>query len=234
MKVLIIDDNQVQSEELATLLDSFFKKYSFKYEVTIHSDLAYLLENAFTYDLIFLDIEVNGKNGIDAAINLRRLNKDVKLIFVSNFHQYLEAGYKAHADRYFLKPLNKLEFYLEMEDVLKSYFISDKFIFDRNVSYEKIYVHDILYIEVLQRKTILHLLNKRPLSSTHTLLWWETELEDAYFTKIHKSYLVNIQNIDSYKNNEILLVNNKSLCISRTYKNQFQLDMLIFSNSMIV
>ena len=72
-------------------------------------------------DLLFLDMEINEENGIDIGLELQELKHDCRIIITTSYSKYAIDGYKIHADRYFIKPINQLEFNLEMEAIIKKY-----------------------------------------------------------------------------------------------------------------
>lgn len=233
MNILIVEDNEKQMQALELLIKEFFNENNLDYQIHIYDHILDIEEMANGCDIIFLDIEVNGENGIDAALKLRKNNKDIKLIFVSNHKKYLVDGYKAHADRYFLKPINKTEFNVEMKDVLNSYILNNMFIKDDKISKSRVHIREILFIEVLQRKTILHMINKSPLELLYPLSWWQEKLKDAYFSQTHRSFLVNMQNVTSYNSTAVNLINSKNIPLSRTYRMEFEKNYQFYLNVLL-
>ena len=72
------------------------------------------------YDIIFLDIELEDKNGIEIGHEIRKKYPDLIIIIISRHPQYLIEGYRIDAKRYLLKPIDKKLFDIEMESILKS------------------------------------------------------------------------------------------------------------------
>ena len=165
MKILIFEDNEKELGTLLNYIESFCLSKNIIYTVDIYTNSKDFIENIYTYDLIFLDIEVQNENGIDIGIKIREYNDDAKIIFVTNYSKYLIDGYKAHADRYFLKPLNQEEFNIELENVLEDYIQKYSGFFDKKILKTKIYFNEILYIEFKDRKTYrAYLVNLRHIS----------------------------------------------------------------------
>lgn len=235
MRILITEDNLSQRNCLISLINDFFEKYNITFSITCadkSDEIHNLILNISNYDLVFLDIEFNELNGIDIAMEIRRKTKDIKIIFTSNFDKYLIDGYKAHADRYFLKPIKKNIFEIEMLDIIQNYILNNKYIVHENFSPHKIYLKDILYIEKLQRKSIVYLTNNQVIQSSHTLKWWIEFLNDKRFVQCHRSFFVNMQNIKTYNKKEIYLTNNTNIPLSKFYYNSLNEEFSLYLNSL--
>lgn len=222
MKVLILDDNSIDIKNLEKNLNIYSKKYKINMQIDTCEKETDIIDIVNNYDLIFIDIELESLNGIDIAIDIRKCNTDIKIIFVSKHSKYLERGYKAHADRYFLKPIDQLEFELEMEDIIKDYKYNHMGFYDKKIYCKKIYYKHILYIEFLQRKTYIHLLSGKVIETPLSLKEWLLKLEDYNFCRIHKSFIVNIYNIEEYNKTSIKLKNDEIIPLSRVYYNDFE------------
>ena len=157
MKILIYDDSNEDVENLKNCLDNFMSKKQIVYQVDVCQDSNYFLQEMEQYDLIFLDVELKDENGIELGMQLRNKNIDTRIIITSSYAKYLIDGYKIQADRYFIKPINQEDFDLEMEAVLQRYYQKYAGFEDERISPRKIYYHEIMYIEFLGRKTLLHL-----------------------------------------------------------------------------
>lgn len=222
MKILIFEDNEKELGTLLNYIESFCLSKNIIYTVDIYTNSKDFIENIYTYDLIFLDIEVQNENGIDIGIKIREYNDDAKIIFVTNYSKYLIDGYKAHADRYFLKPLNQEEFNIELENVLEDYIQKYSGFFDKKILKTKIYFNEILYIEFKDRKTFLHFITGKVIETNYPLKYWENKLGDHYFAKPYRAYLVNLRHISGFTKQEVIMENEEYLPISRLFKNEFE------------
>lgn len=221
MKILIVDDDKRDIESLRLLLNDFFKKYNMNHEISIMYTIKDINLLCSGYDIIFLDIEIKDINGIMIAQEIRKVNKHTKIIFVSNYDKYSLEGYKVRADRYFLKPIVASEFNAEMKDILQCYILDHLYIYDTKICNQRIFYRDILYIEIIQRHSYIHVLNGKPIITPYTLKYWEGKLCDAYFGQPHKSFFINLQNVSSFNSNEIKFINDEKIPLSRTFKNSF-------------
>ena len=178
MKVIIYDDSNEEALKLKSALITCFNQLNLESEFSIFND-ANLTLNFEEVDLIFLDIEIGDDNGISLGHKIRENYPDIPIVITTNYKKYALEGYKIKADRYFLKPIDQKELALELKYLLKDYIINSKYFYDEKLSFEKIYFKDVLYVEVDNRKTIVHIKNKRKLESNKTLKEW-MDIFDGY------------------------------------------------------
>lgn len=175
-------------------------------------------------DLIFLDINMPEISGIAFA---KSINKNIKIIFTTAYRDYAVEGFNLQAVDYLLKPIS----FERMLQAINRYFeVSTQqvetqpqpaetkdFIFvrsDRRML--KITFKDIIYIESLSDYLKIHL-KDQSIITRETISAIEAKLPQKDFLRIHRSYIVNLANIESFTNEE-MIVNGKALTISRSYK----------------
>lgn len=196
LKILIVENNKEDLKECLKVLACYQKEMKIDMKCDVENDYTKVLEKADQYDIVFFDIELNNNvNGIDLAVQIRHRNKQLCIIFMSNFNKYLIDGYKAQANLYLLKPIQQSEFKKEMNRIVKEYHYHHLGIVDLRFSQTKIYFKDILYIEVLARKLIIHFINGKEVSCYDTLAKWKEILKDCPFSQPHRSFLVNMEHI---------------------------------------
>lgn len=157
-------------------------------------------------DLIFLDIEIPGLSGIDFS---KLVKNGPKIIFTTAYDKYAIEGYKVEALDYLLKPISYEEF-LEAAYKGKEYVqlirtatgkqnVHRTYLFVRS-DYKliKLEFDDILFIEGLKDYVKFHLKSsKRPILSLINLKAIQEELPEKSFMRVHRSYIVNLNNIQS-------------------------------------
>lgn len=166
-------------------------------------------------------MEIDEENGIDIGLELQEIKHDCRIIITTSYSKYAIDGYKIHADRYFIKPINQLEFNLEMEAVIKKYIKKTIGFYDSKISNHKIFIKDILYIEFVDRKSTIHKLDGNTIITNCSLKYWYDKLNEFGFAYPYKAFLVNFEYISAFKKNEIILINNESIPLSRHYKKEF-------------
>lgn len=233
IKIAICDDNEKDITITNEIVKKFFELSNIDFEIRLFTSARDLLNNAASYQMIFLDIELKDANGIEIAKHINHMNYEYKLFLVSGHTEYLKDGYKVKAERYFTKPIDYNEFKIDMQEVIQDYIRNSSFILDPKVVKQKIYIKDILYVEILARKTYLHTKNKTYITP-YTLSYWKDVLQPYCFSQSHKAFYVNLQNVEDYNHQEIYMNQQQStIPLSRFYRDHFINDYIHFISNNI-
>lgn len=223
MNILIFEDNSADLNDLLKCIEDFFSMIHLEYHVKVCSNSDYIYNHHLKYDLIFLDIQVDKENGIDIACKVRTENRNIAIIFITNYTKYLIEGYRAQANRYFVKPIHQEEFNIEMENVISVFLNEYDGFYDKKISIEKIYYKQVVFIEFFNRKTILHFSSGEQIPTKYSLKDWIKKLEEKSFAQPYKSLLINLTHISGFTKNEIILDTGEYLPISRGFREDFKL-----------
>lgn len=221
MKVLIYDDNIDDIKQLESCIRNFFNKLNEEYTITYCQTQDELFSLINSYDLLFLDIELSNENGIDIGLKLRKMKTDCLIVITTHYMKYAIDGYKIDAERYFIKPINQLEFDIEMTYIIHKYHNNLLGFHDTKLSKNKIYFKDILYFEFYDRKTIIQFINGKTIQTNYPLKHWIQITQNAAFSQPHKSFLVNLNYISAFKKNDIVMLNDDIIPLSRHFKAEF-------------
>lgn len=223
INILICDDNELDRKYLSRLVEDFFESLSLSCKIDCLRDFVNINDCFSAYDIIFLDIELESRNGINLANEIRKYNQDIIIIITSNYQKYLVEGYTIEAKRYFLKPINKEIFNMEMKNVINTQFKQHYGFDDPKISRQSIYYKDICHIEFLGRKTILHCINNNEFIAPYPLKYWIERLTEVGFAQSYKSYLVNLLFVTGFSKDEkdVILINDEMIPLSRKYKKTF-------------
>lgn len=174
-------------------------------------------------DLIFLDINMPGLSGISFA---RSINKDIRIIFTTAYREYAIEGFDLHAVDYLLKPIS-FERLLDAVNNFQQTYTSPlpqkteekeaNFIFvkiDRKM--HKIDFDKILWIESLGDYLKIETTDGTKVTR-ETISNIQAKLPSENFLRIHRSFIIALDKIETYSNEEII-INRRSLPISRSYK----------------
>lgn len=173
--------------------------------------------NGKHYDLIYLDIEMKIKNGIETAVNIREMDQNVLLIYISSYETYMKELFEVDAFRFISKPIDK--------DVFENYFLkayerlyrySYYFEFQYKRELFKVLIGDIVYFESKARKISIVLADGKEEIFNGKLNDVERELNNCkiVFLRIHQSYLISYRFIKSIKKTQVKLLNGSILQIS--------------------
>ena len=223
IEVMIIDDNFNDALHLEKLLSDFLESKNVDFKIKKENIFESNIAVYDGLDFLFLDIDLGEKNGIEFAKKIRDENKDLNIILTSKLSEYLIDGYSVDAKRYFLKPIEKSIFYAEMENVLGNQFNKTRGFIEPSISKNKIYYHDILYVEFVDRWTLIHFTNGMQVQTKFPLKYWVNKLKDYNFCMPYRCYMVNLEYVSgiSYDERDIFLVNNEKIPMSKLYKKTF-------------
>lgn len=231
MKVLVLENNQEDLKECLHLIQNFEKEIQCPIEIVVESNYSKVLKNSDEYDVVFFDIELDDEvNGIELACEVRRKNKDIRIVFMSNFNKYLIAGYQAQANLYLLKPFHQEEFNKSMKIIVEDYIYYNLGIMDTSLSQTKIYYKDIMYFEVLSRKLNIHFINGKVISCYESLMKWQERLKQCPFVQPHRSFLVNMQHIDYFEKDIIVMKDGTQIPLTEHYFSSFREAYICFMN----
>ena len=114
-KIAIVDDEQEERDSLQECFEQFQKENAIKLEIkTYCSGDVFLQQFDASYDLICLDIDMDGTNGIDTAKKIRQKDKEVLIFFVTNMAQMAIRGYEVRALDFIIKPVNYYSFAMKL------------------------------------------------------------------------------------------------------------------------
>lgn len=181
------------------------------------------------YHIMFLDIDMDERSGMDIARRVRELHLDTVIIFVTNYPEFSMEGYEIRAFRYLLKQ--------ELEQKLPNYFRDalaelpryDKVLrFSANAESFNIPYKDILYLESNQR--VIYLYTVKPMQAPDRFYGkledLVAELEGDGFLRIQKSYLVNMAYIKKFNYDRVVLFDGKELSVSQKRYSQMKVQYL--------
>jgi len=175
-------------------------------------------------DLVFLDIQMPKITGIDF---LKNLSNPPLVIFTTAFPEYAIEGYELNVMDYLLKPISferffksvlKVQAYLSLRLRHEVTQVENYFFIKSNQKIEKVLIEDILYVEALSNYVILYTKNKKHIVYM-SFKGMESQLPEGLFIKIHKSYIVAVNAIQTIDNNEVILADH-ILPISKSYRTQ--------------
>ena len=230
-KIAIVDDNKEQASAIELAIAEYGKIAGLSFVVDYYPS-AYALDTRDSeYDLLFLDIQMPGKDGMSYAREIRARNPDVLICFTTSFAQYALKGYEVNAVDYILKPIATAEFITKFPRMLR--FISKnpgKSIMVRTKDgVRKLAFSDIVYVETLGHYLTFHLVGGEALESRGLLKDIENELtlEDG-FARCHSSFLVNLKQVKTIKGNDVEMLDGSILAISPGKRKQFLMGLSKF------
>ena len=218
MQIAICDDERNMAEEIARLVE----KQAPGSGVSIFPDAETLLSHEGKFDILFLDIQMGGVDGMEAAARLRAgypLDKDPPVIvFVTAHEGYMASAFDVGAFHYLLKPLDEAKFAEVFSRALglvryrrrpqKSILLKTP---DRGTV--RLELRDIRYFESNNKTVVAHTLNGPVVCAAKI-----SELAEALgggFFRCHRSYLVNLDMVSGFTRDTVTLADGGTVLMSR-------------------
>ncbi len=150
------------------------------------------------YDIVFLDIEMPGRDGMCIAKELRTKNYTGHIIFLTSHTEFMPDAFKVRAFRFLDKPVKINDLEETLIESEKEIFLDKKLIVTDYGTEELINLSDILYIEARRNKTLIYTIADEILETNNTLKYWILELGTRDFFQVHKSYIVSLRHIKAF------------------------------------
>lgn len=219
MKIAVCDDDSAAREHIVSLI----REQKPGAHIAAFAGGEEMLSVEENFDIIFLDVEMKGVSGIDAARHIRKAQEQTGraksiIIFVTGYDRYVYDAFDVSAFHYLIKPLQREKFaevfrraWREADvakEQEKQYFIVKSAGIQR-----KVYVKDIFYIESANKKVIIH--TKTEVMETYGKMEdWE-QAAGSHFYRCHRCYLVNMEQIISYGTDMIQVANGDKLILAQ-------------------
>lgn len=220
MKIAVCDDEQVFVYKTINFLNSLVADTD-TCDIFPCSSGEELLDkhNSEQFDIIFLDIEMNGINGMNTAREIRKKDKKVIIAFLTNYQEFAAEGYEVNAYRYIVKNQPEYIYEKQFKSIFEEYSQNHKYFeIPSKGIVARIFLRDICFFEILNKNVTVH-----TITGKHEYFGKLSDAEkqlknDLLFIKSHKSYLINIAQIESINKSDIVMKNNEKALLSRNYR----------------
>jgi DNA-binding LytR/AlgR family response regulator len=224
VKVAVIDDEEIQRETMKSLLENvaqmlnsqisvveFSSGEEFLFEILDHVDI----------DILFLDIEMNQVDGLEVAKHVRKVDKDMTIVFVTGFAEYAVEGYEVQALDYLLKPIQLEKIIRVFERHLsKIPIVQQSIMLETPEGITKVALDNIVYIEANKRQCEIHL-EDNSLTVNKRLKEISNEVNED-FIQTHRSYLVNARHMNRLLKTDVECSNGDIVPVSRRLAKEVQ------------
>ena len=223
MNIAIVEDLVQDRERVSSCLNRYMEDLGLTYHLYTYESAEEFVEalNSMTFQIVFMDIYLQGMTGMEAAVCLRRRNRDCKLIFLTVSTEHCLEGFQVNACHYLIKPFSDHDFEEAMErchlqpeyDVPYLEVVCDG-------SNLKLNTESILYIQVQKRNVLIQTLNQTlmvngPFNALANLL-----LNDKRFLLCIQGVLVNMDYISNQEETVFIVKNGDRLPINIRNKRQ--------------
>lgn len=223
MRILICDDEKIICE----YLDNLIKEYALTFHKDIETAIFYsgdevlfLNDAKLPYDLLFLDIEMQGISGLELAKKIRENDMNVPIVFITGISDYVFEGYEVGAYRYLLKPIKKEKLFEIIDHFYVKRYVEKYTIINTHDETIKLLNQDIYYVEAMGHYLNLYT-NKTSYTIKMSIKDFYNQLNDECFLVSHRSYIVNLKHIKAIKKDLVILENKKEIPLARSYYRSF-------------
>lgn len=212
-KIAICDDEYIHRKILLQYTEKLFSKDI--YEILEFDSGENLLANyPNDLDILLLDIQMLGINGIETAKKIRLFDTKVIIIFTTAISDFMQEGYEVRAFRYLLKPINYSDFSKHLiqckSEIIKN---KEKYISIKEISEGKtiiVPIDSILYIEVECRIALIHT-DINVYKTRESIKNLEVQLTEYSFFRCHRAYLINLFKVNAINKNSVFIKGNEIL-----------------------
>ena len=205
--IAIVEDDNEYRQQYREYLGKMEEQLGESFQIREFTDGDGIIESyKADFDIILMDIEMSFVNGMEAAEEIRKLDHEVVIIFITNMPQYVMDGYKVQAFDYILKPITYFAFSKTIMQAMER-------MAARNRQYttipikngiQRIDIRELIYVEVRDHDLIYYTTNESYVTRG-SMREAEDLLKDYHFFRCNKCYLINLAYVERVQNNDVLL-----------------------------
>lgn len=221
IRVAIVEDDKNYADVLKKYISRYEEESGQRFQIYLFQDGEDIVENyKGVYDIILMDIEMQFMNGMTAAEEIRKMDSQVVIIFITNMPQYAMKGYAVEALDYVLKPINYFAFSQRIDRAINR--MSHRHNRHLSISYkgkvQKIELSSLYYVEVQDHNLYYHT-KDGTFSQRGTMKEVEAALENEPFFRCNKCYLINLEYVNGFEGSNVV-VGEDEVQVSRARKKE--------------
>ena len=222
VRLAIVEDEKIYADNIVEYLEKFQLETGYEIETTWFQDGCDIAEKyECNFDIILMDIQMKFMDGMTAAKKIRALDGEVVIVFLTNMTDCAIRGYEVGAMDYIVKPVAYFAFCETLKRALKKikHKTSNYISVPVESGIQKLDISSICYVESYGHKLLYKLLEAE-VQSSGTMNQLESILIPYGFYRNSKSFLVNLEYVESIQRNECM-VHGVRLPVSRIKKKEF-------------
>lgn len=224
IKIAVCDDEPLTCGLLHNMIEDHLKKYSQSFRINCYSNGENLPDTG--YDILLLDIQMPGINGIELARRIRKNGNPCAIIFITVIKERVFDAFEVEAVDYLCKPIDATRLSRALDRAIQHIRKREsQVLFIQTMNWCKtVKLDSILYCEVINRKIFLH--TKEGVIEYYSRLSDVEKQLDSRFVKCHRSYLVNLDFLSEYSKDSLTLTNGETIPVSQTRRKHFMEQLL--------
>ena len=216
MDIAVVDDEKAIREHICGLVEERQPES----RIEAYATGGELLASGKRFDIVFLDIQMEGMNGIEAARSLREKQGDTVLVFITGIKDYVFDAFDLYAFQYLLKPIDERKFAEVLERAVRESAKKKErrvlFIKSRNLTLDQ---SEILYIESRAKKVEIHTV-RQTIEIYAAMDELEGQLGENFY-RCHRAYIVNMDCITEYDGESITLTGGDRVYLTKKKYGEF-------------
>lgn len=231
IRIAIVEDNVKEQEITISFINKFCKQKEVEVSVSTFCDGVQFLNNYAPFDIVLMDVELPNMDGMTCAHNLRNIDKNVMIVFITNLAQYAVSGYEVGAFDFLVKPVSYYNFVLKFTRIFAHLEMRRPVEIWVNSRTGKTLVkaEQITYVEVRNHTLTFHTLTGEVNGSGSLKSIMDT-LSGLSFALCNQCYLVNLKYVMEIDGDKVV-VNGETLKISAPKRKEFLLALNTYLGS---
>lgn len=228
IRIAVVEDDKGFRDLVESYLKTYREEHGTELSVHFFEDGSQLVfEYNPDYDILLMDIEMPGLNGMDAAREIRKKDNNVIIIFITNMAQYAINGYEVGALDYILKPVKYFPFSLKLTKAISSIRQQREcfLLLPSEEGIHRVSSKEIIYVEI--RDHWLHVFTQgEEYQMLGTMKELAERLKENHFVLCSASYLINLKYVTAVLKDTVVLCDQYELKVSRSRKKALRQEVL--------
>lgn len=222
MKVAVCDNDLAFLGKFIELIDSYIFDRDVMINVKKFTDYESIINRIDEFDIFFLDYKMDGIDGLDFARKITEKYGDRKrIVFVTAYPEIVYEAFEVRAFRFIVKPIEKEKLYRVLDDLFTVTNLNQKITIKADGETHYVEADEIYYLKV-ERKNTSFVLGDKEIVCHKPMDYFEDYLSGcSVFFRVHRSHLVNMKKIKSFKSTYIIMQNGDKIEMSRRRYNDF-------------
>lgn len=211
----VCDDEEKYLKQIKTIISEYGEQSGEQVSVSTFTDGRQLLNEKNTYDMIFLDIEMGAVNGIDIAEQIREYDVRVPIVYVTHYEEFWKKAYRVHPFHFLSKPVDRKEIFDVISDMVKLVEASreKRILLATENGAVSALADDIQFFMINDKKQVVVCMNEQQHIVRGTMTEIYETLDKNVFYMPHRSYIINLDNVNRLENNFDIIMDNGEFCL---------------------
>lgn len=217
MRIAVVDDESIFRKQTASAIASLYGREDAScFLYSDGSELLRSMENGFELDAVFLDIEMKEVDGMSCAKAIRKMNRDIPIIFLTSHTEMAMEGYEVDAFRFLAKPVDPDKLRVTLRDLEKRLKEDEKIVLREDGEDVILPIKDLVYAEASNNS--VRFVFKGSSHETRMKFSEAVATIDSLsrdFLKVHRSYVISLGHVRKVNSGEVLMDNGDIVPVAR-------------------